>query len=159
MRICNVSFRAPVVVVGQGAVTIVTNDGGTGGDLLFFPAASLDFWDDSSSLVIEGKNYTLVHTVKELASDVKEHSSGLYAFAKDYDASQDGSYRYSPVRNSLHGAFEGLGHTISNLNIEHKSAYKPRILDLGLFEWIAAGGMVRDIAILNGKIAAGTNSR
>jgi hypothetical protein len=30
----NVSFRAPVTVAGQGAVTITTNDGGTGGDLM-----------------------------------------------------------------------------------------------------------------------------
>jgi hypothetical protein len=39
----NVSFRAPVTVAGTGAVTIVTNDGGSGGDLLFFPGAKLDF--------------------------------------------------------------------------------------------------------------------
>ncbi len=46
----SVSFKAPVVVAGPGAVTIVTDDGGTGGDLIFFDGSKLDFWDTSSSL-------------------------------------------------------------------------------------------------------------
>src|SRR5438045_856211 len=57
----SVSFKAPVTVAGQGAVTIGTNDGGTGGDLLFFPpgqfpGGTLDFWDTSSSLIINSKS-------------------------------------------------------------------------------------------------------
>lgn len=64
----SVSFRVPVEVTGQGAVTIVTNDGGTGGDLLFLPGGSLEFWDTSSNLVINGTTYTLVSNIASIAS-------------------------------------------------------------------------------------------
>src|ERR1051325_6645033 len=73
----NVSFRAPVTVAGTGAVTITTNDGGSGGDLIFFPGAKLDFWDTSSSLIINGNSYTLMKDIVTLASDIAANPSGF----------------------------------------------------------------------------------
>jgi hypothetical protein len=110
----NVSFRAPVAVAGTGAVTITYNDGGSGGDLIFFPASKLDFWDTSSSLIINGKSYALV---KDIATLAKSDATGRLALANDYDASVDGTYTSSPVTAMFVGTFEGLGHVISNLSI------------------------------------------
>src|SRR6185437_8622489 len=56
----SVEFDKPVTVAGTGAVTITTNDGGSGGDLLFGDKGNLTFWDLSSSLIINGSSYTLV---------------------------------------------------------------------------------------------------
>ena len=44
----------PVVVAGPGGLTITTNDGGSGGDLLFGVKGHADFWDLSSSLIVNG---------------------------------------------------------------------------------------------------------
>src|SRR6476646_5742895 len=48
----SVEFDKKVTVAGTGAVTITTNDGGSGGDLLFGDKGNLTFWDLSSSLMI-----------------------------------------------------------------------------------------------------------
>src|SRR6185437_10842370 len=94
----NVSFRAPVTVAGKGAVTITYNDGGGGGDLLFLPGAKLDFWDTSSSLIINGNNYALVQKIAGLAQAVHGNSAGLYALGEDYDARPDGTYEDAPIQ-------------------------------------------------------------
>ena len=109
----NVSFAAPVTVAGPGGLSIVYNDGGSGGDLLFFPGAKVDFWDLSSSLTINGNSYVLVGSIATLAADVAHTSSGYYALAADYDASADTSWPI-PV---FTGTFEGLGHQISNMTL------------------------------------------
>ncbi len=141
----NVSFRAPVEVAGTGAVTIVTNDGGTGGDLLFFPGGTLDFWDTNSSLTINGNGYALVGDVKTLASDIAATPSGNFALARNYDASPDGAYANSPIAASFSGAFDGLGHAIAKLKLA--LAQKKPVADAGLFSNIAAGGAVRDLLL------------
>ena len=110
----NVSFRAPVEVAGQGAVTIVTNDGGTDGDLLFFPGAGLDFWDASSELSINGETYLLLNTITQVRQAfAKQH--GNYALANNYDAVADKIFK--PVKTSFSKKFEGLGHAIQNIRI------------------------------------------
>src|SRR5438045_830853 len=43
----SVELDKPVTVAGTGAVTIATNDGGSGGDLLFDGKGGLTFWDTS----------------------------------------------------------------------------------------------------------------
>jgi hypothetical protein len=136
----NVSFRAPVVVAGQGAVTIVTNDGGDGGDLIFFDGGNIGFRDMASSLVINGNSYTLVGGIATLASDIAANPSGFYALADDYDASLDGTYASAPVASDFSGTFEGLGHTIANLKITTTDSY------IGLFRRVF--GSLRDIGLL-----------
>jgi hypothetical protein len=126
---CNVSFKAPVTVAGTGAMTIVTNDGGSGCDLLFFPGGKVDFWDLSSSLVINGTSYELVNDIKTLAADIGANPSGAFALAKDYDASADGTYTRPPIAAELRGKFDGLGHTISKQAIHGGS----KVPNLGLF--------------------------
>src|SRR3954454_9223241 len=50
----SIAFNKPVVVAGTGALTITTDGGGSGGDFRFFGAGHVEFWDTTSSLVING---------------------------------------------------------------------------------------------------------
>jgi hypothetical protein len=134
--IYNVSFRAPVTVAGTGAVTITTNDGGSGGDLFFFPGAKLDFWDTRSSLVINGASYVLANDITSLAANAHK---GVVALANDYDATKDHFHDFLPIHH-LRGTLEGLGHIIGNLSIE--------ILHSNCAGFIGnSNGTVRDIAL------------
>jgi hypothetical protein len=138
----NVSFTAPVSVAGPGALSIVYNDGGTGGDLVFFPGAKVDFWDLSSSLTINGNAYTLVGSIVTLAADVAQTPSGYYALAGDYDASSDTAW---PIP-SFSGTFEGLGHQISNMTLSDAPSGSGRRAPsaFGLFA-VASGAFIRDL--------------
>jgi hypothetical protein len=113
---CSVSIKAPVTIAGPGGLSIVTNDGGSGCDLLFFPGGKVDFWDLSSSLVINGESFTLANTIAELADAIRARASGAFALARDYDASSH-KFKRSPIRAKFYGQFEGLGHSIDNLTI------------------------------------------
>jgi len=138
----NVSFRTPVTVAGQGAVTITYNDGGSGGDLIFFPGAKLDFWDLSSSLVINGQDYVLVRDIAGMIAHVG-HSLALTA---DYDAEHDGDFHLAPIKK-VNATIEGLGHAIQNL---HVGTNKPRCL--GLIGQLEPTGLVRDIEMTDATI-------
>jgi hypothetical protein len=147
----SVSIKAAVVSEGTGGVTIKPNDGGgSGGDLNIYPGGSISFWDNSSSLIIAGGTYTLVSDIGTLASDVAANAYGLYALAKDYDASADGTYTDTPVKDSMGGTFEGLGHTISNLSIAATGASS----DIAFFARVA--GTVRDVAFAGANVNCGT---
>jgi hypothetical protein len=156
----SVSFKAPVTVAGQGAVSIVTNDGGTGGDLLFFPpgqfpGGTLDFWDLSSSLMINGKNYVLVKDIATLASDVAANPSGSYAMAKHY---KGGTYSQSPIATTFLGALEGLGHSVNKLHVSVDGRAKGQPCT-GFLASLAAGGTVRDIRITHATVTSSLGSR
>ncbi len=69
-------INKPVVVTGTGAITITTNDGGSGGDFGFLKKGHIEFWDLASSLVINGKNMVLVNDIATLASDIANNQSG-----------------------------------------------------------------------------------
>jgi hypothetical protein len=146
----NVDIKAAVIVEGTAGLDIVTSDGGSGGDVLFFPGGRVQFWDLTSALVINGKSYALVGDIATLASDIAATPSGAFALANDYDASGDGTYTAAAVPTSLTGAFEGLGNTISNLVISQSNNNKRNI---GLFADVNHKGMVRDITVGNVQVS------
>jgi hypothetical protein len=144
----SVGVRRPVVVAGTGALTIVTNDGGTGGDLLFFDKGKIDFWDLASSLIINGNSYTLVGDIKTLADAISANHSGSYALANDYDAAKDGTYERAPIKFKFRGTFEGIGHALDNLTISNVFPDPA-----GLFFDIS--GSLRDIRLVALKLRSG----
>jgi len=146
---CNVSIKAPVTVAGPGGLTIVTNDGGSGCDLIFFPGGKADFWDLSSSLVINGTSFTLVNSIATLALALPKRSKPpvYVAFGNDYDASHDGTYHASPAARAVTGTVEGLGHTISNLTINAQI----RRGCVGLFS-LTLRGTVRDFILAKANV-------
>ena len=156
----NVTFRASVVVAGQGAITIVTNDGGTGGDLIFFEGGKLDFWDLGSSLIINGDVFTLEGDYVSLANAATANPSGKFALAKDANAGG-----VSEIETFL-GKFDGLGHEISHLRIRaHKfqigqNSKFPRdvkTIGAGMFGYL--DGEVRNVRLKSVTIADYLNIR
>jgi len=146
--------KQPVTVAGSGALTISTNGGHRAVDLEFFGKGSVQFWDLSSSLVINGKSYTLVGDIATLASDVAGNPSGHFALANNYDASVDGTYPNSPMPVVFSGTFEGLGNRIADVTIEtpNKDEYGP---SLGFFAAIGANGVVENLSLVGAKVVNG----
>jgi len=113
----SIVIDAPVADNGPGALSLETNDGGSGGLLSFGAKGNVAFSGLSNNLTIDGKKYELVDSVASLASAADKNPKGFYALAKSYDAKKDGAYSFSPVSQTFFGTFEGLGNTISDLSI------------------------------------------
>jgi hypothetical protein len=144
----SIVFQQPISVTGTGALTVSTNDGGSGGDFWFEKKGRVEFADLHSSLVLNGSGYALVKTIKQLAKAVAKNPSGNYALAKSYNAARDGTYSDSPVATILDGTFEGLGNDISHLSINN-------VVDrgrIGLFT--QANGLLRDITLSDVTVSA-----
>jgi hypothetical protein len=141
----SVTVTAPVADNGSGAVSLVTNDGGSSGYLLFVSGGSLSFLGTANSLSINGAAYTLKNSVAALASAIASKPSGSYALANNYDASKDGEYTNSPIPTTFTGNFEGLGNTISNLKVRGRDGAGKYIG--GLFEEAAAGSVVENLGL------------
>ena len=152
----SITFTQPTSITGHGALTLVTNSGGTGGTLSFTGKGNVNFWDVTSSLSINGNAYKLVSDIATLASGVAANSSGHFALAKSYNAQPDGTYKTAPIAH-LDGAFEGLGNTISNLKItlKTKSTPDPWYGEAGLFGIVSATGSIENIVLTNAKVSAG----
>jgi hypothetical protein len=114
----SVTVDQPVADNGSGAVTLTTNDGGSGGNLSFMPGGSLSFLGTTNNFSINGESYTLVSSIAKLAHDIKRNASGYYALSASYNAHRDGTYTKSPIATKYEGTFNGLGNTISNLTID-----------------------------------------
>jgi len=139
-----------VSIKGSGAVTLTTNDGGTGGDLDFEKSGRIAFWDMGSSLIINGAAYTLEPDFTTLAAAATADPSGKFALANNARARKK-SYRNSPIDVTFEGTLEGLGNTISRLSLTpaHGTAAMITTLD--------ASGTVRDLSLANLSIVAHAN--
>ena len=113
----SIRIDRPLAVESLGGLSLTTNDGATGGVLLFGKLGHVSFKQKLSSLSINGVSHTLVKSLGALASAVAAKPSGAYALADSYDASQDGVYSNSPVPTVVTGSIEGLGNTISNVSL------------------------------------------
>ena len=76
----------------------------------------MTFASVSSPLTINDHAYTLANSLATLAANINTAPSGFHAFAKNCDASNDGTYS-GHVIGDFPGTFDGLGNTVSNLSI------------------------------------------
>ena len=149
----SITFNFAVVAEGTGAVTLITNDGGTGGDYSFTDKGKLTFWDASSSLIINGATFTLVNDIATLATGLAANPGGSFALTNYYDAS-GALYTASPI-DFLGGTFEGLGHVIANLAIHNKGDEQrgaSKHNKVGLFFFAGNGSVIRDVHLTNVNI-------
>jgi hypothetical protein len=142
----SIVIAQPITSEGTGGVTLVTNDGGSGGDYDFTDKGKIAFWDVSSNLFINGTRFALINDLATLATDVALNPSGTFALARGYDASRDRIYKRPVVMTVFHGSFEGLGHAVMNLSFDGATN-----AGVGLFSGIAPEGLIRDIAIVNAQ--------
>ena len=144
----SITFKKPVVVAGTGALTITTNDNGSGGDFQFVDKGRVEFWDTSSSLIINGLTYTLVKSIRQIAKAA--HTNGVaIAVARDIGAGRK-VYTSAPVVE-LSGILEGLGNTISNLTINSDNdGYYLGLIRI--YDRSRATDSIRDIRLAKAKI-------
>jgi len=147
----SIAFNATVVVAGAGGLAIATNDGGAGGDFAFASGVSADFWDISSSLIIDGVSFHLAADLPALSSAIATDSFGRYGLAKNYDASIDGIHKASPIPGTFSGRLEGLGHSISNMSV-----HAPKKKHAALFENLSRPAVLRDLVLANVFIKGGS---
>ena len=138
----------PVTVTGTGALTVTTNDGGTGGDLLFAEKGNLTFWDTASGLIINGNSYTLAGDIATLAADIAANPSGFYALANKIDAKSQ-VISGAAIPTEFSGTFDGLGQVISHLKIKHNVRNRE-----GFFAFVDEKGVVRDLVLKKVNIHA-----
>jgi len=138
----------PIAVSGAGGITILTNDGGTGGALSFQGKGSIGFLGLTNALSINGATYKLENTIAGMASDIAATSWGNFALAAPYNAKNDSVYTASPIPTTFSGNFEGLGNAISHVRVHDKADDF-----VGFFAFIDAG-RVNDLRILDANVVA-----
>ncbi|RSV41142.1 filamentous hemagglutinin N-terminal domain-containing protein [Sphingomonas sp. ABOLE] len=133
-----IAINADIAVRGGGSLALRTNQGGTGGNVVFAPGRSITFADGQSgqSLSINDAAYTLVHSWSDLQAISGQ--SGNFALAHDLP-SQSAS---AAVVAELSGALDGLGHSISNLAIRATNA-----TNVGLIGTVNSGAAVRNLVL------------
>jgi hypothetical protein len=131
----SIEVNRKVTVAGTGGVSLITSDGGSGGEFVCNDNGRLQFSALSSTLTINGTPYVLVNSVASLASAIAANSSGAFALATNYDAKKDGTYTSSPIATVFSGSFNGLGNRISNLSINDLTTDD----SVGLFAQTAGG--------------------
>jgi hypothetical protein len=151
----SVSVDKPVSVKGNGGFAVITNDGGNKGEFSFGAGGHLTFANLSSSLAINGVNYSLVSNIGALATAITVDAGGAFALANNYDASRDGTYATPPVSTVFTGAFNGLGNTISNLTINDpvQNAY------VGLFAETSGNASLSSVRLTNENVTGGSGTQ
>jgi hypothetical protein len=134
---------AKVTAQGATSVSLLTNDGGSGGQLSFDGKGRVEFHHVTSKLAINGKPYKLVNTIHRLAALIAANPAGSFALAVNYDASRDGTYSDAPISTTFMGQLEGLGNALANLSIKGGTATGV----LGLFANVNASGLVENLQL------------
>jgi hypothetical protein len=150
----SITFGQPVAVDGTSAVSLVTNDGGSGGALSFISGGSLSFLSPTNSLAINGNAFTLADNIAALAADIAAKPGGHYAFSANYNAGNDGTYNVAPIPTKFKGTFDGLGNTISNLTINGSEKDKR----IGLFAYVDTAGSINSVVLGGASIKVATNN-
>ncbi|HEX3429532.1 MAG TPA: hypothetical protein VHT03_01490 [Rhizomicrobium sp.] len=142
----SIAFNQSVNLDADGALTLTTNHGGTGGDFAFAETgkAHIAFAKLQSSLIINGNSYVLAGTLQDLAADMGNDLNGFYALAGSYDASADGTYTVSALPDFA-GTFEGLGNAVSNYSLQLAGGNTAG----GLFQCACPSSTVRDVDLVN----------
>lgn len=143
----SITFAKPLNVGDNGALSLVTNDGGSTGDFSFTGKGHITFASEADSLIINGESYVLATSISGLAADIQANLSGFYALAESYDAAGDGTYTVAPL-SSFSGTFEGLGNTISNFSLRLAAGNTAG----GLFQCSCPSSTVRDIAMVRASV-------
>ncbi|HEX3943949.1 MAG TPA: GLUG motif-containing protein, partial [Rhizomicrobium sp.] len=153
----SIHFNDPVTIKGQGDLNLTINDNGGTGGTFHYNGGSVSFSNVNSSLVINGKDYTLLDSVAEVqaVNDSATSLKGHYALARSLNASSASDWvpigtdgMGNVTGDGFAGIFDGLGNAISNLTVETGHAgysglfgySSGTIRDIGLIKALATGG-------------------
>jgi len=112
--------------------------------------ASITLSGSDASLRINGENYTLIHSLDDIATTGT--ASGRYALAQDIDAAQwsVANNGTASVVNTLTGTLAGLGNSISNLELNAPTSSAG-------FIGTASGAVIRDVGLNNVRVVGDVN--
>ncbi|WP_296746695.1 MBG domain-containing protein, partial [Mesorhizobium sp.] len=161
----SIVFNAGATIGGVGGLSLVTNNGGSGGTITYALGASATFTGTpgAQALSINNQNYTLIYDINGVQA-INSGLSGLYALANTIDASAtynwngpkgfiplgtDGNSNIQNGGNGFTGTFDGLGHTINNLWSTPGGANYA-----GLFGYVGAAGVVRNVGLVDATVMA-----
>jgi hypothetical protein len=144
----SIGISQPVTVAGKGGLTVMTNDGGTGGTFAFAGKGSVSFWDLGSKLIVNTIGYTLVNDMATLARNLASNPDGDFALASSIEARHYRT-RGKPVAGTFSGRLEGLGHAISHVSIDDKAT----VSQDGFFGSLTGTSVVENLRLVHLKIA------
>ena len=164
----SISFVKALSVAGPGALTITTSDGSRGGDFCFSGKGHIEFWDLSSSLIVNGDSYYLVRSLRQLSRGIAKDPSANFALARSFRAPKS-TFAQPPINGTFEGSLEGLGNTISHLTINagpnggnigliavYSGNLPDAIRDIGLTDVnISGSGSGQNIGTLLGSMIGG----
>jgi len=116
----------------------------------------------ANALTIGGQVYTVINSLGAAGSTtttdlqgMNGNLAGFYALGSSVDASATSGWNagagFTRIGTSnlsdFSGTFDGLGHTITNLTLSY-----PAVPDIGLFGWIGATGIVRNVGLVGGSV-------
>ncbi len=155
----SINVDARITISGGGGLVLKYNNGNlpTPGTLNFpltptgFTTGSVQFTGTSSSgnptgsLLIQGTPYTLVN-----ANNIENITTGDYALATNINLP---SSSFTPIDEAVAftGTFNGLGNTVSNLDIGSSTSASTDTF-AGLFGDVGPGGTVENVGVTNIKI-------
>ena len=169
----SIYINAPVTISGSGAnagkLVMTTNAAATDGDLFFGAIGSVQFTGATNGLAghvsLNGTGFTLETSVANLIAAINGGLSGDYALATSVTASGtlNGNQIAAPalfgasgfVGTPFTGTLEGLGNTITNLNIHDITGSGnggANEIFTGLIGYVAWPGVVRDIGIVSATV-------
>ncbi len=147
----SITVNKAVTDNGSGALTIITNDGGSGGTFSFGGAGSISFLGTSNTVTINGVSYALENSIASLASAIAGTPSGNFALANSYNATPDGTYAHSPIPTAYSGNLQGFGNTISHLTILDTVKSD----NVGLLSSLQTGGSIQNLKMTGASIGSG----
>jgi filamentous hemagglutinin family protein len=159
----NININAPITSIGNSAGLVMNYGGfaangvaatGTNYNINMATHGSVTLTGTDATLQINGVNYTLIHTMDQLAalsSNPAIPASGHYALAQNLAPGSDPTSNYqfsSSVIGTLSGTLAGLGHTISNLTINNTTLAS----NTGLIGTARAGSTIRDLGLIGATV-------
>ena len=159
----NININAPMTATGTNAGLVMTYGGfatngvaaaGANYNINMSSGGAITLSGASATLAINGINYTLIHTMNQLATlstTPAIAASGHYALAQNLAPASDPNSNYQftgSVIASLSGTLAGLGHTISNVTINNTISAS----NTGLIGLARAGSTIRDLGLIGATV-------
>ena len=152
----NIYVNANITASGNNAGLALAY--GSGGGYSLGSGAKITLTGTSPTLTIGGNSYTVINA-SNLASTYSMiclasqsfSLTGYYALSEDIDA---GGQTITPIGTSssaFQGAFDGLGHTISNITITSSGS------NIGLFGYTGSTSLIRNLGLSNVTVSGNNN--
>ena len=164
----DVRIEAPITATGANARVEIYHGGvrpisepptSLTPDADYYVNAPITLSGANSTFAVNGDEYTMVRSGADLMA-MGTGAGNRYALAQDLNISNIVSMRSLVAEHTaFEGTFAGLGHTISNLNIQYTGGGEP----LGMFGSTGSGAVLRDfrlsrVSVLNDGSGAGTGA-